>query len=263
MSLLNNKEKLSHKWLESGKYAQENGWDFYVFTDEFASRSWRVDNIFDLESQLWFKDSSCERTILDCFNTKKEWTIKALQVHLHSVYPKNVILASTFNLIYCNCLFINFDEEFTLLTHITSNPLKLVPLDEWFERYSWKKLIKQVEPNHSLPVIDKDEISSKKLEKFERDKKIVKDRLNGMSYKEIAEKYQVPISTMGDIWHRSEKGTNLEALLRKKGSGRKRHRLFKIDENNQPIFLDCEFGKAIEFYEQAERPIKGSMLEEI
>lgn len=40
--ILENEEKLLHKWIETEKYANENNWDFHIFTDAFTTRRFRL-----------------------------------------------------------------------------------------------------------------------------------------------------------------------------------------------------------------------------
>ncbi|MFQ5979210.1 MAG: TnsA endonuclease N-terminal domain-containing protein [Candidatus Heimdallarchaeota archaeon] len=256
--IMENWEKLSHKFEQAEVYCQANGWEFYVFTDANDSQSFRVDNLVDLESQLQFATKDCKKVLLSCFKEKSSWTVKELQEKLEpEAYSKEEVLASTFSLIYFDKLFINLDEELTLETLITTDARLLVPLDEWLSQFDWKRLKKP----EGFSIVDENQLTLKQREKFRRDTAIVKAYSEGVHPKEICRKYGIKsIQTVYNLWERSENGSKLTNLLRKKepGSGRPKHTLFEIqDQSTKTVFFsDPHFEKIISQYESPLRPDK-------
>jgi transposase InsO family protein len=248
-----NLKKLLNKFNQAKQRAAENGWLFYVFTDAHLSDSFRVDNLLDLESQIGFHTKECIETILDCFYEQDTWTMVQLQERLIK-FPKSVVLSSVYYLIYNGELFIDLDKELNLNMAITSNPNDYVPLDAWLQRYSWKKDWKKKLEEESPSILDENQFSEEQRKKYEREKTIILARKQGMSIKQIMIKFEIPRRSFYNLWKKSEKGRNLNGLLRKSGSGRLKHELFATNKNGKPKFLDSAFEQAIKLYEKPEKP---------
>ena len=255
VAIMKDRKKLINKWKQAEELAKINNWDFYVFTDLFKTKSFRVDNINDLESQLIFATKRCQDIIKSKFTeSHKFWTITELQESLHPLgFSKSEVLASTFNLIYYNDLFIDFDREFTVNTPISSSSALYIPLDQWLLKFDWKK----VNDDHKeLTIFDHNLLSKKQLYRYKKNKAIIKAYKNGTKIKEIMQKYEVSKTTIYRLWEKSEYGLNFSALLRKEGSGRPKQILFTINENHKVIFLDDQFKEAISYFERPEKPEK-------
>ncbi|NHI92805.1 MAG: hypothetical protein EAX96_09920, partial [Candidatus Lokiarchaeota archaeon] len=254
------RKKLFNKWKQAEEIAKKNNWDFYVFTDMYKSKSFRVENIIDLESQLVFATKECQEMVMKLFNTKeynknfrKYWTIEEIQNTLKSYkFSRGEILASVFYLIYNNKLFVDLDKIVNILTPIFNDKSLSLPLDKWLLKFDWEN--EQAQENFTL--IDENYLSKEQFKRFNEAKEIVLSYKNGESPSQIMLKYGVSKQTIYNLWKKSEFGTNFNRLIRRKGSGRPNKSLFIIDGDQKITYLDEQFKKTIEYYEKPEKPNK-------
>ncbi|MHA1448102.1 MAG: Tn7 transposase TnsA N-terminal domain-containing protein [Candidatus Hodarchaeales archaeon] len=279
-------KKMLNKFTQTEEYCADNGWKFYVFTNEHVKEgSYRVANLLDLESQLNHSTKACKKSILEFFylNTRKKWnTIQLQTVMENEGFTKGEVLASVFDLIYINQLFIDLDKAFTLKTPITTSSDNHLPLVEWFMQFDWRKTIKQLNDDEDELecVVDESKLSDYERKVYRRSKAIVIDKFTKNKLKKksgivtnkiLAEKYKISEKQVRRIlikfrkendpnfWKKCKEGKLKYNCLVPNNylAGRKKICLFKVGEDGKPDFsLDKHFEKAIEFYSSREQPTK-------
>ena len=262
---------LTDKWLQTKKLAEENNWDFLVFTDSFKATSFRVTNLMDLESQRSFATKECQKVITEIMRKNGSWyknlfeimgdkinsmtyNTQKLQKHLSVLgFPPNEVLASVFNLVYHNHLFIDLEKEFLIDTPLRMDKSLYIPLRTWLMKKSdWEDNFGEV----NLKFIDEALLTEPHSSRFKKHQGIIRDFMEGMKVSRIQEKHNVSKATVYRILNRSKFGTDTKGLLRKSGSGRPKVKLFEIDTEGKVNFLDAHFQETISYFETPEEPAK-------
>ncbi|MHA2331481.1 MAG: hypothetical protein ACXAEU_05595 [Candidatus Hodarchaeales archaeon] len=237
-----------NKFTQSWDFCKDRNWFFYVFTDAHVTKSFRVDNLIDLKSQIGCHTEECCEAIKKEISVRKTTTTRILIEKLSISpfnYPKNVILSSVFTLIYYNHFYIDLDEDFTIDSDITNDHTKYVPLDKWLIQYDWKSNIEKRRKEGLLEIIDENVLGENQQEKLKRNQNIVDDWDKGISVVKLSKKYSLTRQAIYDVINKFDSRNTDESLLRKKGSGRKKQELFLINSNGKITFTDHHFGDVV------------------
>lgn len=257
------KKKLYHKWDYANKYAEQNGFEFLVFTDGFAKHSWRVENIRDLEAQMRFSKKEHEEFILHSIkdNSNKNWTVKKLQDELESAdLSKQAITSALCSLIYHQKIYIDLEKEFRFdktLLKITNEDVYEIPLYDWLEKYKYHWETENVileEKEEELGVINRSNHTKYQREAEAKNLLVIKAIENGRHYKKIMKEFGISWGKFQNLRTLYEKKLSKEiteieyqcALIPQKPRGNKPIRLFDVDKHGKAIFFDLRFKDAIE-----------------
>ncbi len=263
------RDQLINKWTQTAKLAKENNWDFLIFTDGYKSTSFRVENLMDLESQLFFSTKECQTAIIEvvagkgehfnCLRSelgkkikKIQWNTRIIQQQLSKLgFSSSEILASVFNLIYQNYLNVDLDDEFLLDTPIAIDQSLYIPLKTWLKNKSFRNDDSTIEV---FDIINESSLNVTQTIRLKKHQQIIHDYKNGIKVSVIGDKHEISNATVYRVLRRSGYGTDLKGLLRKSGSGRPRYIMFEIDEERNVSFLDPQFHEAVLYYETPEEP---------
>lgn len=259
--VVEDKKKLFHKWDQAKQYANDNNYDFLVFTDAFKDYSWRVENLRDLESQMRFSKKEIEDVLIQLIqkNPEEIWTVKKLQNHSSIIdIPKFEISRAVCSLIYGQTLFIDLEEEFKFeTTFLKSSPDKQeIPFYEWLLKYqyNWEEINLEEIAKVDFGIINRSDLTKYQLLENQKNRDIIKAIKEGIHYKHIIEDYNISYGkyqTLKTLLTKFIMNSITEyefdiALIPKKPTGRAKKKLFTVNYNGKANFSDIHFGQAID-----------------
>ncbi|MFX1451897.1 MAG: hypothetical protein ACFFCM_13710, partial [Promethearchaeota archaeon] len=197
-------------------------------------------------------------------NSSEIWTLKKIQKKLESDnLSKQGITAALCSLIYKQELYINLEKEF----HFDKTIIKLpseknheIPLYDWLEKYKYRweteglSLIEE-EEDEEFGVINRSNLTEYQKNAEKKNKLVIQAIENGENYKNTMKKFKVSYGKFHNLKTLYLKFLSKEItetqynqmLIPQKPSGRKKTRLFDVDQYEKVIYFDQRFKDAIEY----------------
>ena len=256
------KRQVFSKWEQAKQFAEAKNYEFMVFTNSFAQKSWRIENLRDIESQKRFTNSIVEDKILSLFDelTQKYQTVNLIQKQLgHEGFEKSQITGAICNLIYNQELYINLEQEFSFKkTEIrkTSEHVKEIPLRKWLRKYefTWDlDSIKTISSTNNTHIINSPDLTEYQKSMEEKNHSIIDDIAKGEDYKEIIKSHEISYGkyhALRTLYLKQKSGQIPDyeyknALIPQKPAGRAKEKLFRINADGNVKFFDKIFEETI------------------